>query len=162
MNCPCGILALLFATSAAAQIATPTTPSRFSQREVTGGSSTGTASVNVQAPKGDSTARLVSHYSFGEARQWKSTDGRSLIGKMIAFEDIIIEKKAATAGEAAAALKTAPAPPPPAKFTLLRDGKIRLLVNNKPFEIPLDRLSDEDRAFAKKVDDTVNPKAGSQ
>jgi len=151
---------LFFASAAVltAQIATPTTPTNFVKRGVGGGVSTGDATV-VSAPQTtETTARVTSHYSFGEARQWKSADGRSLVGKMIAFEDAVIEMKGATAAAAKAAALSAPAPKPPAKFTLIRDGKIRLLVNNKPFEVPLDRLSDEDRAFAKKVEDSVNPK----
>lgn len=153
-------LGLFFASAVVltAQIATPTTPTKFGKRDLSGGSSTGNATVNSQPTNAESTARVVSHYSFGEARQWKSSDGRSLIGKMIAFEDAVIELKAPTAAAAKAAALNAPAPKPPAKFTLMRDGKIRLLVNNQPFEVPLDRLSEEDRAFAKKVEDSVNPK----
>ena len=46
----------------------------------------------------------------------------------------------------------------PEKFTLVRDGRIRLLVNNKPYEVVLDRLSEDDRAFAKQLEESVNRK----
>jgi hypothetical protein len=140
-----------------AQIATPTTPTKFGQRGISGGTNSGNASVNATTTA-EATARITSHYSFGELRQWKSADGRSLLGKMIAFEDAVIEVKRQTATEAQSAAMAAPAPKPPVKFTLLREGKIRLLVNNKPFEVPLDKLSAEDQTFAKQVEATVNAK----
>ena len=150
-------LALLVAT-ATGQIATPTTPTKFATRDVSSGGNTSSAVVNAKPASGESTARITSHYSFGDARQWKSTDGRSLVGKMIAFEDAVIEVKRPTAAEARAAAMSAPAPKPPEKFTLVREGKIRLLVNNKPYEVALDRLSEDDRAFAKQVEESVNRK----
>jgi hypothetical protein len=149
---------LVLTTAALAQIATPTTPGDFVKRGISGGSSTGNASINVTPPPAEATARITSHYSFGEMRQWRSADGRSLLGKMIAFEDAVIEVKRKTAAEAQSAAMATAAPKPPEKFTLLRNGKIRLLVNNKPFEVPLDKLSVEDQAFAKQVEATVNPK----
>jgi len=157
MKCFPGIF-LGFTTLAMAQIATPTTPTKFGKRGVSGGASTGNASVNASTSPAEATARITSHYSFGESRQWKSTDGRSLVGKMIAFEDAMIEVKRPTATEAQSAVIAAPAPKPPEKFTLLREGKIRLLVNNKPYEVPLDKLGAEDQAFARQVEATVNPK----
>ena len=150
-------LFLAFAAASPAQIATPTTPTKFGQRGISGGTNSGNASVNATTTS-EATARITSHYSFGELRQWKSADGRSLLGKMIAFEDAVIEVKRQMAAEAQAAAMAAPAPKPPEKFTLLREGKIRLLVNNKPFEVPLDKLSAEDQAFAKQVEATVNAK----
>ena len=152
------LLLALFITRATGQIATPTTPAKFAKRDVSSGASTNSASVNATPAAGQSTARITSHYSFGDARQWKSTDGRSLVGKMIAFEDAVIEVKRPTAAEARAAAMSAPAPKPPAKFTLVRDGKIRLLVNNKPYEVALDRISEDDRAFAKQVEESLNRK----
>jgi len=151
-------LSLAFATMAPAQIATPTTPSQFGKRGIAGGAATGTASVNARSVAAGATARLTSHYSFGELRQWKSADGRSLLGKMIAFEDAVIEVKRPTAAEAHAAAMAAPTPKPPARFTVIQQDKIRLLVNNKPFEVPLEKLSAEDQAFAKKVEAALNPK----
>ncbi len=148
----------LLAVASLGQIATPTTPTKFATRDVSSGGNTSSAVVNAKPASGESTARITSHYSFGDARQWKSTDGRSLVGQMIAFEDAVIEVKRPTAGEARAAAMSAPAPKPPEKFTLVREGKIRLLVSNKPYEVALDRLSEEDRAFAKQVEESVNRK----
>ncbi|MBK8036602.1 MAG: hypothetical protein IPK22_05630 [Verrucomicrobiaceae bacterium] len=157
MNRLTGIF-LALSMTALAQIATPTTPTKFGQRGISGGTNSGNAAVNVAPAASEATARITSHYSFGELRQWKSADGRSLLGKMIAFEDAVIEVKRQPAAEAQSAAMAAPAPKPPEKFTLLREGKIRLLVNNKPFEVPLDKLSAEDQAFAKQVEATVNAK----
>jgi hypothetical protein len=140
------------ATHAAGQVATPTTPTKFGTRTMTGGSSTGgNASVNVTTPPAETTVRLVSHFTLDGPRQWKSTDGRSLLGSIIAFEDSVVEMKAANRAAAMAAAQNTPAPKPPEKFTIIRDGKVRLLVNQKPVEVPLDRLSEEDRAYAAKV-----------
>ncbi|MBE7494116.1 MAG: hypothetical protein HS117_04185 [Verrucomicrobiaceae bacterium] len=137
------------AGQAAGQVATPTTPTKFGTRTMTGGSSTG--SVNVTTPPAETTVRLVSHFTLDQPRQWKSTDGRSLLGSIIAFEDSVVEMKAANRAAAVAAAQNAPAPKPPEKFTIIKDGKVRLLVNQKPVEVPLDRLSEEDRAYAAKV-----------
>ncbi len=35
----------------------------------------------------------------------------------------------------------------PDKPTLIREGKVRLLINKKPVEIPLERLSNDDRKY---------------
>jgi hypothetical protein len=140
------------------QIATPTTPAKFAKRDVASGAGANSPSVDAKLVSTESSARITSHYSFGESRQWKSTDGRSLVGKMIAFEDAVIEVKRPTAAEARAAAMSAPAPKPPEKFTLVREGKIRLLVNDKPYEVALERLSKDDRSFVNQVEDAVNRK----
>lgn len=145
---------ILMAVHAAAQIATPTTPTKFATRAMTGGSGTATATVNPTAPA-ETTVRLVSHFTLDGPRQWKSTDGRSLLGSIIAFEDSVVEMKAANRAAAVAAAQKAPAPDAPKKFTIIRDGKVRLLVNQKPVEVPLDRLSEEDRTYANQVNDAM-------
>ncbi|MBL9133616.1 MAG: hypothetical protein JNG86_20570 [Verrucomicrobiaceae bacterium] len=146
------------AGQAAGQVATPTTPTKFGTRAMTGGTSGGNASVNVTTPPAETTVRLVSHFTLDKPRQWKSTDGRSLLGSIIAFEDSVVEMKAANRAAAMVAAQNAPAPKPPEKFTIIHDGKVRLLVNQKPVEVPLDRLSEEDRAYVTTVNDAAGGK----
>lgn len=131
----------------AAQVAVPTTPRKFETRTLNGGGSTAGVTITPAPQPAATKVRLVSYFNLSDSRQWKSSDGRSLVGSAIAFEDAVVEIEAADAAAARAAAQKAPAPTPPAKFTLVRDGKVRLLISNKPFEVMLDRLSDEDRQF---------------
>ena len=150
------ILGVLFLSvlPALAQIATPPTPTKFGTRSMTGGSGTASATVNPTAPA-ETKVRLVSHFTLDGPRQWKSTDGRSLLGSIIAFEDSVVEMTAANRTAAMAAAQKVPPPEAPKKFTIIRDGKVRLLVNQKPVEVPLSLLSDDDRAYANQVNDAM-------
>ncbi len=116
----------------------PTTPTKFSKR-ITGGGS-GSADIGLKAPpKVEPQVRIVSYIALSEARQWTSSDGKATLGKLIAFEDFVTQ--------ASSANTQAPPPTLAGKPTLIRDGKVRLLVNQKPFELPLERLSAADREF---------------
>lgn len=131
-----------------AQVVSPTTGKKFETRTINGSGGNSGVSLNPagQAPV-TTKARLVSYFSLSDVRQWKSNDGRSLMGSIIAFEDSVIEIDAANPAAAKEAAQKAPAATLPAKPTLIRDGKVRLLVNHKPVEVPLEKLSDEDRKF---------------
>jgi hypothetical protein len=50
----------------------------------------------------------------------------------------VIEFDAANPAAAREAVEKAPPAELPAKPTLIRDGKVRLMVNKKPVEVPLD------------------------
>ena len=121
----------------AAQVV-PATPKKFDTTRI-GEALSGGSTVNVTPQRTQTTVRTVTHIVFGEPRQWKMADGKSFIGKLIAFEDIV------AAGNATAA------PVVPKNPTIVRDGKARVLVNLKPFEIPLDRLGADERRF---IEDT--------
>lgn len=128
------------AATAHAQVV-PTTPKSFQKRGV--GDAFNTANVNViPAPTPPTIIRTVTYYSLSDSRQWTSADGKALVGKLIAFEEHVVET-----------VKGAPEPPTPAPVTLpspptvIRDGKVRLLVNNQPYELPLTRLTKEDQEF---------------
>ena len=54
------------------------------------------------------------------------------------------------------------APAMPAKITVVRDGKARLLVNSKPYEVALDRLGEDEQNFIKGTETNVNAKAAKQ
>ena len=132
------------AMSLPAQVAIPATPKKFKVRAA--GSST--ASVgNVTPPATRSTSTLgktkyTSYLSISPPRQWQSTDGKSLLGSLIAFEDVVTYL---TAGE------TAPPLTAPPTLTVVKDGKARLLIDNKPYELPLERLSQADRDLIEKT-----------
>ena len=116
----------------------PATPKKFDTGRI-GDAASGGSTVNVAPPRTQTTVRTVTHIVIGEPRQWKMMDGKSFIGKLIAFEDIVLVGN------------TAAAPAVPKNPTIVRDGKARVLVDSKPFEIALDRLGAEERKF---IEDT--------
>jgi hypothetical protein len=141
---------ILFAVAAplSAQVVLPSTGKKFDTRTINGsGGTTGVSVNNTTKPAPPTKTKLTSYFLLGDPRQWKSTDGKSLLGAIITFEDSVIEFDVENPAAAREAAQKAPAPQMPAKPTLIREGKIRLLVNQKPVEVPLDRLSDEDRKY---------------
>lgn len=145
-------LVFAFVLPVCGQVVSPTTGKKFETRTINGSGGNGGVSVNAVAPPPATTkAKLVSYFSLSDVRQWKSTDGRSLMGSIIAFEDAVVEIDAANPAAAREAAMKAPAATLPAKPTLIRDGKVRLLVNQKPVEVPLERLSDENRKFVEEL-----------
>lgn len=145
------LLVFAFALPLAAQVVNPATGKKFETRTINGtGGNTGVSINNAPQPPATTKAKLTSHFILGDARQWKNKDGRSVVGSIITFEDSVVEIDAANPAAAREAVEKAPPAKLPAKPTLIRDGKVRLLVNQKPFEVPLDQLSEEDRKY---VDD---------
>lgn len=142
-------LFLLLALPLGAQVVNPATGKKFETRVINGNNGSGGVSINTATtrPAPPTKTKLTSYFIFGEPRQWKSNDGRSLLGSIIAFEESVIEFDAANPAAAREAVEKAPPAELPARPTLIRDGKARLLVNKKPVEVPLERLSDEDRKF---------------
>ncbi len=143
------LLVLAVALPLGAQVVNPATGKKFETRTING--SGGNSGVNINGsttPAAPPKAKLVSYFSLSETRQWKSNDGRSLLGSIIAFEESVIEIDASNPAAAREAAQKAPPAKLPEKPTLIRDGKIRLLVNNKPYEVALGLLSPEDRKFA--------------
>jgi hypothetical protein len=88
-------------------------------------------------------ARYVTYAVLSVSRIWTSTEGKTIQGKLIAFEDMVVE---APKGEPAP-----PSPSPPESPTVIRDGKVRLLVGDKPSEFPITRLREPDREFIEGV-----------
>lgn len=133
-------LLLGYASQGLGQIVVPANPKKFATRPI-GGSSSGGITVEPAAP--NPNVRYVTHLGLSEIRQWKSADGKPLQGKLIAFEDLVIEVPKGS---------TEPvAPTPPAHPTVVRDGKARLMVNKKPFEVVLERLSQEDQKLIESI-----------
>jgi hypothetical protein len=127
----------------------PATPKKFGTRSLNNNGANGASistnggSINLGPTAAASTkVRYTTHVTLSDSRQWRSTDGKSLLGRLIAFEDLTAEIE-----------KGAPPPPftPPANPTVVKDGKARLLVDTKTYELPLDRLSEPDRDFIEKV-----------
>lgn len=105
----------------------------------------------IESGKSDQpTLRYVTHIVLFENRMWSSVDGKPLEAKLIAFEDLITESPKGAA---------APIMPPPEEPTLVRGGKIRLLINRKPVEVALDRLCQADRDFIEEMKAALAKKA---
>ena len=84
------------------------------------------------APAGAATSSQVKYNVLSEVRAWEDAQsGKKVTGQLIAFED---------------AANTS---------TIVRDGKVRLLVGQKVFELPLDRLTPNDQEFVKKLGEQV-------
>ena len=135
------ILPALSATMCVAQVVVPATPKKFVTRPVGGTSTTGDISITPAAPPPKS--RFITHVVLCEARQWTSTDGKVLLGKLIAFEDIVVETPQGSA--------PAIVPSPPPHPTVVRDGKVRLFIGAKSSVVMLDRLSQADRDFIEQI-----------
>lgn len=149
------LLAFAIICGAAQAQVVPTTPTKFIKRGLgaanTGSgtiSNNGTNSTTVGAttPKPETVVRTVTYISLSPPRQWTSTDGRPLLGKLIAFEDVTVEERKTGATPAAPAV--APTMPKlPGKPTVVKDGKVRLLVGQTPYEVATDKLSVLDRDY---------------
>ncbi len=142
------LILLAVALPLSAQVVLPATGKKFDTRTINGsGGNTGVSVNNTAQPAPPTKTKLTSYFLLGDPRQWKSTDGKSLLGAIIIFEDAVIEFDAANPAAAREAAQKAPPPKMPDKPTLIREGKIRVLVNQKPVEVPLERLSEADRKY---------------
>lgn len=136
-----------------AQVVVPATPKKFTKRSLSETTSNGgSVGIGVVNPPATAKVRYITHVTLSEPRQWQSSDGKSLLGRLIAFEDITVETE-----------KGAPPPPftPPANPTVVKGGKARLLVDTKPFELPLERLSQGDQDFVEQIRAAVAAKAAA-
>ena len=144
-----GFLGLSFSPLLFSQIVIPANPGKFKER-ATGSNTNGGVEISP-VPKEESKVKYVTHIILYADRMWTSTEGKPLQAKLIAFEDLIAEAPKGT---------TAPVmPQPPASPTVTRDGKVRLLVNQKPVELALDRLSRQDQEFIQQIQDAITKKA---
>lgn len=128
------VLGLVLASMAGAQIVIPATPGSTKTRPIGGGTSGGVEVV----PKANPKIRYTTHIILSVSRFWTSNDGKLLEGKLIAFEDMVVE---------AAKGAPPPTPEPPKHPTVVKGDKVRLLVNKKPVEVAVSRLSQGDREF---------------
>jgi hypothetical protein len=108
-----------------------------------GGRTSGGVGVNPGGGSGQPKARYTTYLVLVDTRQWTSNDGTPLMGKLIAFEDLVV---VAPKGD-----EPPESPEPPKHPTVVRQSKVRLLVDNKPFEVPLERLGERDRELIEKT-----------
>lgn len=116
----------------AAQVV-PSTPAKFDTRRIGDAASSG-GTVNFTTTKPQVAVKTITHIVLGEPRQWKLSDGKFFVGKLIAFEDIV------TMGNATATAV-------PKNPTVVRDGKARLLVDGKIYDVTLQSFGDDERKF---------------
>lgn len=129
---------LLIAPPAVAQVVAPASPKKFVPRPI-GDDSTGGVEVIPKEGNATKKVRYTTHIVLSTERIWTSTEGKLLEGKLIAFEDMVVE-----AAQGAAA---PPNPTPPASPTVTKDDKVRLLIKKKPVEVAIQRLSAGDQEF---------------
>lgn len=145
------LAALMLGTGlTSAQIAIPATPKGFTKRVGDAGGGINISPGITPPPPQPRLVRTTTYVTLSENRQWTSADGKPVLGRLIAFEDIVVE----TRGNEAV-----PAPQMPATPTVVKDGRARLLVNTKPFELALERLSQADRDFIENIRGAVARKA---
>lgn len=129
----------ILASFAGAQVVIPPNPGKTEKRSIGGGTS---GAVEV-IPKKDPKVRYTTHIVLSVSRIWTSSDGKLLEGKLIAFEDLVVEADKG-AGEPSA-------PEAPKNPTVVKADKIRLLIQKKPVELALSRLSQGDREFVEQT-----------
>lgn len=127
----------------------PATPQKFTTRNI-GDSVTG-ASVGFTPAKPKVTVRTVTVTVLSPMRQWITVDGKSFLGKLIAFEDPVVEKKQ----DAAEKPVSQATPAVPKQPTVIRDGKARFLVDSKRIEVPMKRLGGAECLFIEKIRDDI-------
>lgn len=137
LHTTCVLATLLFALPSMGQVV-PAHPTKFKTRGIGDPPSPGVELIprSGTEPK---KARYITHIVLSVSRQWQSTDNKLVEGKLIAFEDLVVEAEAGVAPPAN--------PAPPAHPTVVRDGKVRLLINQKPVELAITRLSAGDQEF---------------
>lgn len=129
----------VLASFAGAQVVIPPNPGKTEKRSIGGGTS---GAVEV-IPKKDPKVRYTTHIVLSVSRIWTSSDGKLLEGKLIAFEDLVVE--AEKGGQEPSA------PEAPKNPTVVKGDKIRLLIQKKPVELALSRLSQGDREFVEQT-----------
>ena len=141
-------ISLLLALAAGGQVV-PTTPRKFATRAVGSGAvssatvsqGSGSTTAGAATARPEAVVRTTTYIVLSGARQWTSSDGKPLLAKLIAFEDVTTES---TAG---AASSLNPQPPIAGKPTVIQNGLIRLMSGQKPYEVPLTKLSQADQEF---------------
>ncbi len=150
------VFGIFFASRLVAQMDIPANPmvhpKKFATRPIGGGVSPGA----IVEPEKDAkpSVRYVTHIVIHDYRMWSNTEGKPLEAKLIAFEDLV--------AEAPKGAEEPKFPAPPAKPTVTRNGKIRLLVGKKPVEVALEKLSLADREFVALLEAAIAKKAAGE
>lgn len=107
----------------------------------------GSSGATVKPPP-PPVRRATTYVTLSPERVWKNNEGKEVTGKLIAHEDIVVEL---APGQEAVAAKPVERP------TVIKDGKIRLLVANRPTAVALERLSTEDQAEIRRIEKSLAP-----
>jgi hypothetical protein len=129
---------------AAAQMVLPGGTKNPGNRSIGGsvnGGVDGGATINRK--ESQPAKRYTTHIVLSESRIWRNADGRTLEGKLLAFEDVVVEVPAGGAEP--------PAPVPPADPTVVRNGKVRMQVGKKIFEVALTSLAKVDQDYVEGI-----------
>ena len=117
-------------------IAIPSEADAQTKRQITGGGGLGNSSIGISPAKPKpQPQKIVKHITYMAAspkRAWTSTDGKTIVAALLAFDPDPKAKK-------------------PVAPVIVKDGKIRLLKNEKPFILPLTRLQKNDQAYVAKI-----------
>lgn len=151
------LAALVVSGSAFAQVVVPASPRKFGTRAI--GSSGDVGPVGISGRTGGTPATQpqskvvqITYVTLSDLRQWTTNDGKTFLGKLVAFEDAAVTTTS----------KLPSAPPasaPMGKPTVTRNGRIRFLIDSKPFETSLDLLSEPDRKLVQEVQAAVAAKS---
>jgi hypothetical protein len=95
--------------------------------------------------------RYTTHIILAETRIWRNADGRTKEGKLLAFEDVVVE----VPGDVA----ETPMPVPPANPTLVRNGKVRMLIGKEIFEVAVSSLVKIDQDYIEGIRASLAKKA---
>lgn len=128
--------------------AVPTTPTKFDTKPVTGPTSSAGATIAPNSTK--PVIRQTTYLTLSDLRQWTSTDGKTLMGKLIAWEETVTNSTAAPAPVADKPITGKP--------TVLKNNKARLLVDRKAYEIPLERLGPAEQKFIQELHSRLTAK----
>jgi hypothetical protein len=157
MRIPCmlAVVGLLCMPSGRAQVGFPENPTvaprKTATKSIGGGVNPG-ASIDSTTTR-NPNVRYVTHIVLYEYRMWTNSEGKPLEAALIAFEDLVAETPKGSAEPVM--------PAPPARPTVTRDRKIRLLVNKKAVEVALDKLCESDREFIDQMKAALEKKAAA-
>lgn len=92
--------------------------------------------------------RATTYITLSPDRVWKNKEGKEVTGKLIAHEDMVVEL---APGQEAVAAKPVEQP------TVIKDGKVRLLVGKRPTSVAFDQLSSEDQSEIRRIEKSLAP-----
>jgi hypothetical protein len=90
--------------------------------------------------------RATTYITLSPERVWKNKKGKEVTGKLIAYEDIVVEL---APGQDAVAAKPVERP------TVIKEGKVRLLVGKRPTAVALDQLSTGDQEEIRRIEKSL-------
>ena len=133
--------AAVFANAVLAQtIVVPATPKKFTTRGTGSGKGGLQTGASIQAKRAEPEKKIVRITLVGPRRAWTNIEGKKIEASLAAFS---------APGEGEAGV-----------VEVIRDGKIRLLLDNQnlPVEYPLANLSQDDQFYAKSAAQAVKAK----